>query len=95
MPILAEEFKFETVGLGANVRVQIPLIAWAITIHKAQGMTLDSVKVMAGEMFADGQAYVAFSRARTPIGLAVEGLTRDKIIIVDLQRVLRRGTREI
>lgn len=81
LPILAEEFKFETVGLGANVRVQIPLMhAWAITIHKAQGMTLDSVKVMAGEMFADGQAYVAFSRARTPIGLAVEGLTRDKIM---------------
>ena len=81
LPILAEEFKFETVGLGANVRVQIPLMhAWAITIHKAQGMTLDSVKVIAGGMFADGQAYVAFSRARTPIGLAVEGLTRDKIM---------------
>ena len=81
LPILAEEFKFKTVGLGANVRVQIPLMhAWAITIHKAQGMTLDSVKVMAGEMFADGQAYVAFSRARTPIGLAVEGLTKDKIM---------------
>ena len=81
LPILAEEFKFETVGLGANVRVQIPLMhAWAITIHKAQGMTLDSVKVIAGGIFADGQAYVAFSRARTPIGLAVEGLTRDKIM---------------
>jgi len=81
LPVLPEEFKFETVGLGANVRVQIPLMhAWAITIHKAQGMTLDSVKVVADKMFADGQAYVAFSRARTPIGLAVEGLTRDKII---------------
>ena len=81
LPISAEEFKFETVGLGANVRVQIPLMhAWAITIHKAQGMTLDSVKVMADGMFADGQAYVAFSRARTPTGLAVEDLTRDKIM---------------
>jgi ATP-dependent DNA helicase PIF1 len=92
LPVLPEEFKFETVGLGANVRVQIPLMhAWAITIHKAQGMTLDSVMVIADKMFADGQAYVAFSRAKTPIGLAVEGLTRDKII-VDLQRVLPRGT---
>ena len=81
LPILAEEFKFETVGLGANVRAQIPLMhAWAITIHKAQGMTLDSVKVMADGIFAEGQAYVAFSRARTPIGLAVEGLKRDKIM---------------
>ena len=62
------------------IRVTSLMHAWAITIHKAQGMTLDSVKVMAGEMFADGQAYVAFSRARTPIGLAVEGLTRDKIM---------------
>ena len=82
LPILAEEFKFETVGLGANVRVQIPLMhSWAITIHKAQGMTLDSVKVVADKIFADGQAYVALSRARTPIGLEVEDLTRDKITV--------------
>ena len=82
LPIFPEEFSFETVDLGANVRVQIPLMhAWAITIHKAQGMSLDSVKVMAKELFADGQGYGAFSRARTPIGLAVEGLTGDKITV--------------
>ena len=82
LPIFPEEFSFETVGLGANVRVQIPLMhAWAITIHKAQGMSLDSVKVMAKGLFADGQGYVAFSRARTPIGLAVEGLTGAKITV--------------
>ena len=82
IPIFPEEFKFETVGLGCNIRWQIPLIhAWAITIHKAQGMTLDSVKVHARQMFADGQAYVALSRVRTPGGLVVDRLTRDCITV--------------
>lgn len=82
IPIFPEEFKFETVGLGCNIRWQIPLIhAWAITIHKAQGMTLDSVKVHARQMFADGQAYVALSRVRTPEGLVVDRLTRDCIMV--------------
>ena len=82
IPIFPEGFKFETVGLGCNIRWQIPLIhAWAITIHKAQGMTLDSVKVHAWKIFADGQAYVALSRVRTPGGLMVEGLTRDSITV--------------
>lgn len=52
---------------------QIPLIlAWAVTIHKAQGLTLDDVRIDLGRgAFAPGQAYVALSRARTFEGLSL------------------------
>jgi ATP-dependent DNA helicase PIF1 len=51
---------------------QIPLIhAWAVTIHKAQGLTLDDVRVDLGAgAFAPGQVYVALSRVRTLDGLS-------------------------
>lgn len=52
---------------------QIPLIlAWAVTIHKAQGLTLDDVRIDLGRgAFAAGQSYVALSRARTLSGLSL------------------------
>ncbi|KAF4333502.1 DNA repair and recombination pif1 mitochondrial [Fusarium beomiforme] len=55
-------------------RTQIPLVpGWAITVHKSQGMALERVIVNLTEAFAEGQVYVALSRATCLRGLKVEG----------------------
>ena len=65
-----EKHKIENEVVGTYR--QIPLIhGWAITIHKAQGLTLDDVRVDFGTgAFAPGQVYVALSRVRTIAGLS-------------------------
>ena len=80
IPMLPHPFTEEVIGFGWCIRVQIPLkIAFALSIHKSQGMSLDSCFVDGSRIFAEGQLYVALSRCRSVSGLRVRNLDPAKI----------------
>jgi hypothetical protein len=67
-----------------GVFVQYPLkLAWAITIHKSQGLTFDKVIIDARAAFAHGQVYVALSRCRTLEGIVLSTPVSQRGIITD------------
>lgn len=76
---VVQRFQFSrrvNTGKGSTVTVtmsQFPLQhGWALTIHKAQGMTLDLVEIDLGpSVFSDGQAYVGLSRVPCLAGLSI------------------------
>jgi ATP-dependent DNA helicase PIF1 len=76
-----------TVQLGFCVevsRVQIPLMtAWALTIHKCQGMTLEKCELHLEKCFGFGMAYVALSRCKGLTGLQIVGWKGGKGICAD------------
>ena len=65
---------------------QYPLrLAWAITIHKSQGLTFDKAIIDAASSFASGQVYVALSRCRTLEGMVLATPLRQSSIMTDLR----------
>lgn len=66
---------------------QFPLrLGWAMTIHKAQGLTLQGVHISIGnKAFASGQTYVALSRCREPSRISLQRELRPDDILVDKQ----------
>jgi len=72
---------------GAKIRAgikQLPLkLAFALTVHESQGMSLDTVHVALSQNFSPGQVYVALSRARTPEGLSLDRILQRSDIDVE------------
>jgi ATP-dependent exoDNAse (exonuclease V) alpha subunit len=89
-PVTWESIRYDMVDGKVSPTVigsyrQSPLMpAWAITIHKAQGLTLEDVRVdLGGGAFASGQAYVALSRARTIEGLSLARPLTPRDLVLD------------
>jgi ATP-dependent exoDNAse (exonuclease V) alpha subunit len=83
---------------------QVPLrLAWAITIHKSQGMSLDCAEIDLGSAFTQGMGYVALSRVRKLEGIKLMGLNELSLIVnsvikeidVEFKRISEANEEEI
>ncbi|MCB0396901.1 MAG: AAA family ATPase [Flavobacteriales bacterium] len=75
---------------------QLPLrLAWAITVHKSQGMTLDAAEIDLSKTFERGQGYVALSRLRDMTGLRLTGFNQRALEVDELVTRADRRFREL
>ena len=79
---LGEDKSIQEDVLGSFVQYPIRL-AWAVTIHKSQGLTFDRLIIDAGKSFASGQVYVALSRCRTLEGIVLKSKITPEVIFAD------------
>ena len=76
-PVYAKDDPARVVG----TRAQPPLkLAWAMTVHKSQGQTMDAVEVHYGKEFGPGHLYVALSRVKSKERMHITGFHRSKLI---------------
>lgn len=89
-----------SVKIGSTVyatRSQLPLdLAWAMSIHKSQGMSLDRVTVSLRKAFEPGQVYVALSRARSLESLSIRSIDKKMIRahpkVIEFYKNLKKAT---
>ncbi len=86
----------ETVSVGSYIQFPFQL-GWALTLHKAQGMSLDKVRVdFSGGVFDSGMVYVGLSRCKAPEGLTLDSPISMKMVWADqnamaFYRAIREG----
>ena len=72
--------KEDIIGIFSQYPIRL---AWAITIHKSQGLTFEKAIIDAGHSFAPGQVYVALSRCRSLEGIILKSRINEKVIFSD------------
>lgn len=74
--------------------MQLPLrLAWAITVHKSQGMTLDAARIDLSRAFVEGMGYVALSRVRSLKNLILDGMNGMALRVSPLAKEIDKALR--